>query len=145
MERYLFFMKPKLFIATKAFIIYNNKVLVIRESSQYTDGTQMGKYGEVGGRLTPGEKWDDSLHQKIKKKTNLTITISKPFYVGEWRRTVKGEDWQIVGVFFECFTQTDQVQLSNDHDEYVWINPQDYKNYPIMEATIPAFVAYLKK
>ena len=138
-------MEPKLFVAAKAFIVHNNKILIVRESIKYTDGTQIGKYGEVGGRITPGEYFNDSLLREIKEETGLTVTIGKPFYVGEWRRTVRGEQWQIIGIFVECFSDSDQVILSDDHDHHIWITPQDYKNYTIMESTIPAFEAYLKK
>ena len=138
-------MEVKLFVAAKAFVVHKDKVLILRESIKYNDGTQIGKYGEVGGRINPGEFFNDSLLREVKEETGLVVTIGKPFYVGEWRRTVRGENWQIIGVFIECFSEYDNVILSDDHDHYLWIDPKDYKNYTIMESTIPAFEAYLKK
>ena len=98
-----------------------------------------------GGRITPGEYFNEALIREIKEETGLEVTIGRPFYVGEWRRTVRSEDWQIIGVFLECFAKTDKVILSDDHNDYVWISPADYQKYNIMEATIPAFKAYLEK
>ena len=137
--------QPKLFVAAKAFVVYKNKILILRESSKYLDGSQVNKYGEVGGRITPGEYFNEALIREIKEETGLEVTIGRPFYVGEWRRTVRSEDWQIIGVFLECFAKTDKVILSDDHNDYVWISPADYQKYNIMEATIPAFKAYLEK
>ena len=135
----------KLFVAAKAFVIHNNKVLILRESNKYSDGTQFGKYGEVGGRIAPGEYFNESLIREIKEETGLNVGIGKPFYVGEWRRNVRGENWQIIGIFLECFSDSSDVKLSEDHDHYLWIDPKEYKNYSIMEATITAFEEYIKK
>lgn len=46
-------METKLFVATKAFIRYKGKILILRESNKYTDGVNSGKYDVVGGRIKP--------------------------------------------------------------------------------------------
>ena len=137
--------EPKLFVAAKAFIVHNGKVLLIRESNKYEDGTQAGKFGEVGGRLKPGERFDESLLRETKEETGLDVTIGKPFYVGDWWPKVHGEQWQIVGIFFECHATSPEVILSADHDAYEWINPKEYQKYEIMEDLHPVFVEYLKQ
>ena len=134
----------KMFVATKAFIIHEGKVLLVRESSKYSDGTNAGRYDIVGGRVEPGQRFDDSLHREVEEETGLKITIGKPFFVNEWRPEVRGEQWQIVGIFFECAADTADVTLGDDHDAYEWIDPKDYKNYNIIPNLEPAFEAYLK-
>jgi|SRR3989344_2254423 len=138
-------MEIKLFAATKAFIVYNDKVLIIRESSKYSDGTQVGKFSIPGGRINPGERFDEALLREIKEETGLDITIGKPFHVDEWRVMKNNEQWQIIATFFECFVDSDNVILSEDHDKYEWINPKEYKNYNIIQNLSLAFEAYLKK
>ena len=66
-------MEPKLFIAGKAFIKHNGKILVLRESSKYQDGTQTGKYDVAGGRLKPGENFLEALKREVKEELNLKI------------------------------------------------------------------------
>ncbi len=135
---------PKLFIATKAFIERDGKILVLRESAQYADGTNAGKFDVPGGRLNPGEKFDEALRREVKEETGLEATIHEPIYVGEWRPTVRGEAWQIVGVFFRVTCDaTSEVALSDDHMEVRWIDPKDYKTEPIIENLARAFEAYL--
>ena len=73
-------MEPKLFVATKAFIVYNNKVLILRESIKYQEGTNHGKYDVVGGRVKPGQRFDESLLREIKEETGLAVKISQPFF-----------------------------------------------------------------
>src|SRR3989338_9321118 len=118
-------MEIKLFVATKAFIIHDNKVLCLKESAKYVDGANRGKFDVVGGRLKPGERFDESLLRETKEETGLDVTIGKPFCVQEWRPVVRGEQWQIVGIFFECHATSPEVILSADHDAYEWINPKE--------------------
>lgn len=138
-------MQPKLFVATKAFIIHEGKVLLLKESGEYKDGINKGKCDVVGGRLEPGEHFRESLLREIKEETGLEVEVGKPFFVNEWRPVVRGEQWQIVGMFFECQSSTDQVTLSEDHDEFLWIDPKEYKNQPLIENLLLAFEAYLDK
>jgi 8-oxo-dGTP diphosphatase len=137
-------MIPKLFVATKAFIKHEGKILVIRESSSYTDSTQPTKFDVVGGRVEPGENHRDALVREVKEETGLTITSGEPFYTSEWHPTVRGESWQIIGIFFECSSNSSEVTLSKDHDVYKWIDPKDYKNNQIIDNLHQAFEAYLK-
>jgi 8-oxo-dGTP diphosphatase len=133
----------KLWVATKALVDHKGKVLILRESGKYADGTNAARYDVVGGRIEPGQRFDESLLREIKEETGLTAEIGRPFYVGEWRPVVRGEQWQIVGTFFKCTVKTDKVTLSEDHDEYLWIDPKDYKKYNLIPNLIPAFEAYL--
>ena len=137
-------MEIKLFTATKAFIVYNGKVLLLKESMKYTDGSNAGKFDVVGGRVKPGQRFDESLIREIQEETGLNIKIGRPFFVNEWRPIVRGEQWQIVGTFFECFSESDKVLLSEDHEEYVWIDPKEYKKYNLIDNLIPAFEEWLQ-
>jgi len=136
-------MDVKLWVATKAFVVFKGKVLILREASEYKDGTNVGKYDVVGGRIEPGQKFDESLLREVKEETGFDITIGRPFYVGEWRPVVRGEQWQIVGTFFECSATSDKVKLSEDHEDYKWISPKDFRKYSLIENLAPAFEAYL--
>ena len=132
----------KLFVATKAFIENKGKILVVRESGKYEDGTNEGKYDVVGGRVEPGQRFDESLLREIKEETGLNVQIGNPFFVNEWRPEKNGETWQIVGIFFVCHAKTDQVELSQDHDSYKWIDPKKFADEGLIENLHPAFHAY---
>ena len=134
-----------LFAATKAFIIYQGKVLLLRESSQYSDGVNAGSYDVVGGRVTPGEPFDQSLLREVREESGLSVRIGDPFFVNESWPVVRGEEWQIIRIFFECFAESDEVVLSGDHSEYLWIDPADFRNYPIIPNLVPVFERYLAR
>lgn len=135
---------PKLFVATKAFIMHDGKVLVLRESAKYQDGTNIGKYDLVGGKVNPGEHFLDALKREVREETGLTVTIGRPFFVNEWRPMVKGEELQIVGIFFECKAETTDVRLSADHDDYQWVDPRQYKEFSVIDNIHKVFAAYLE-
>lgn len=137
--------EPKLFVATKAFIVHNGKILILKESLKYRNGTNIGKFDVVGGRVKPGQRFDESLLREIKEETSLNVKIGNPFFTSEWRPVVKGERWQIVGIFFECFSDSDKVVLSKDHEDFAWIKPEDFKKHDLIKELIPAFENYLNK
>ena len=137
-------MKIKLFTATKAFIRYNDKILILRESGNYQDGTNEGYFDIPGGRVEPGQKFDESLRREIKEETGLNIAIGNPFFVNEWRPQKNGEQWQIIGIFFECDADTEKINLSKDHDKFEWINPKEYKNFNLIKNLYPAFESYIE-
>lgn len=134
----------KQFIATKALIFNNGRLLILRESSVYGDGTNQHKYDLPGGRLTPGEHFLDALSREVKEETGLEIAIGKPVTVSEWRPIVRDEECQVAGIFFECQSKTDEITLSSDHDHFEWINPTDYEKYPLIDNLKPVFEKYIK-
>lgn len=138
-------MVDKMFVATKAFIIYDDNVLLLRESSDYKDSAHTGKFDVPGGRIELGQKFDESLLREIKEETGLDVEIGKPFFVNESYPTVRGENWQIIRVFFECNSKSKDVILSEDHSEFIWIKPEEYVKYNLIENLIPVFESFLDK
>lgn len=134
----------KLFVATKAFIVHEGKVLIIRESNTYADGTKFEKFDLPGGRLKPGEQFNESLIREVREETGLEISIERPIHVDEWKPKVRGEQWQIVGIFFICRATSTAVVLSQDHDAYEWIDPRECRKYNLMDNYFRAFELYLE-
>ncbi len=129
----------KLFAAMKAFIVKDGKVLLLRESTKYADGTNLDKWIEPGGRVQPGEHFKEGLLREIKEETGLLVDIVAPFYVDEWRPSVRGEQWQIIGTFFVCYPQSGDIILGEDHEEYRWLSPEEAKALPLAPETARAF------
>jgi len=138
-------MVEKLFVAMKAFVVYDGKVLLIKESSKYSDEFNAGKFDVVGGRVNKGERFEACLIREIKEETGLDVRIGKPFFVNEWRPVVNGEEWQIIGMYFECFSDSDEVKLSEDHEEFIWIDPEKFNDYEIIDNMKKVFEGYLDR
>jgi 8-oxo-dGTP diphosphatase len=121
-------------IATKALIVNKNgKILLLREAGSYDEGTNCGKYQVPGGRVNPGEPFMEALRREVKEECGLEVAIGKPIYVGEWWPNIKGSPNQIIAIFFVCKALTEQIQLSEEHDDFKWILPADAGQYVIVE------------
>ena len=99
-----------------------------------------------GGRLNVGEAFTDGLKREVNEETGLDIKIGKPIYVGEWRPIIKDVPHQIIAIFFICKPSTSKVQLSEEHDDYQWITPNEISVFDIMspeDKVIQEYVASL--
>jgi mutator protein MutT len=139
-------MVDRTFTATKAFIENTEgEVLLLKESKEYDKGANAGKWDVAGGRVEKGERFDESLKREIEEEAGLEAEIIKPFHTDEWRPEVDGEKWQIVGTYFRCKTDGEEVELSEDHEEYVWIEPEDFPDYKLIGGLEKAFGKYLEE
>ncbi|CAN5192517.1 hypothetical protein BH09PAT3_BH09PAT3_1490 [soil metagenome] len=135
-------------IATKALIVKDGKILLLREANTYEEGTNTGRYHLPGGRVEVGEPFQDALAREVMEETGLTITIGDPLYVGEWHPVIKGEENQIIAIFFVCTTTSDAVTLSEEHDDFVWIEPKNWRTVDVMDPedlVIERYITLLSK
>lgn len=119
-------------VATKAVIVRNGKVLLLREAKTYKDGTNIGKYSFPGGRLDPGERWEEGLRREVTEEAGVTIRIGKPLFVGEWHPVIQAIPHQIVAIFIVCYTESPDIVLSNEHDDAQWVDAASWKTLPVM-------------
>lgn len=132
-------------VAAKALIVNKEgKVLIVREPAKDNQGSQHGLYGLVGGRMDPEESYETTLHREVKEETGLSVEILYPIYIGEWSPVIKGNKHHIVAVFSVCRAKTNKVRLSEEHDDYQWIEPKDARNYPFMPPDDKVVARYAK-
>lgn len=120
-------------IACKAVIAKDGTVLMLREASTYEEGTNVGRYHMPGGRINPGEPFLDGLRREIMEETGLEVEVGEPLFVGEWFPVIKGVENQIVAIFFACKPLSDDVKLSEEHDDYQWVTLEESKKLDVMD------------
>jgi 8-oxo-dGTP diphosphatase len=64
-------METKVFVALRAFIVHQGKILIIRESSLYNKSPNKGKYDVVGGKVNPGERFDLALKREVEEEVGV--------------------------------------------------------------------------
>lgn len=133
-------------VAAKAVIARGDgKVLILRESARHDTNTRVGRYQLPGGRLEIGEPLFDGLKREVLEETGLAVEIGEPLLAGEWRPVVKAVPHQIIGMFFACTTKANDARISEEHDDALWIDPKDYKQYDIVEPDWQAAEAYVSR
>lgn len=138
-------MVDRFFMAAKAFVVDGGEVLVLQESEDYEDGVHPGKFELPGGRLEPGEHPEEALRREVREEASLEVEIGEPFHVDEWRPEVDGENWQIVGVFFECRTDSRDVELGEEHQGYRWIDPGKHEEHDLIDNLHGRFDVFLER
>ncbi len=132
-------------IACKAVIENDGKILILREAATYKDGTNIGRYHMPGGRINPGEPYLEGFSREVMEETGLDVAVGLPIYVGEWFPLIRGVRNQIVAIFFSSHSKSREVKLSEEHDDYQWIDPQDYARYDMMGPEDEVIAAYLSR
>lgn len=133
----------KLFVAVKACIVNSeNKILLLREASLYQDGTNVGKYDVVGGRIDTSESLEEALRREVLEESGLIV---KEFSLVDVHDTFnqKGEEmWHIVRLFYKVRCEEKVVILSQDHDKYEWVDLHAIEDF---EGIIDNLIPVIKK
>jgi 8-oxo-dGTP diphosphatase len=104
-------------IGVKAVIVENKKVLMIRR--RLDDPHNPGLWDLPGGRIQPIEAPQQGLIRETKEETDLDITVSFPLDVHHFTR----QDGQVINlIFFLCRRMSDEIKLSHEHIEYLWVD-----------------------
>lgn len=134
-------MIDELCVAVKAIIEHDGKVLILRESEKDTNA-KSGQWGAPGGRLVPGESMNEALEREVQEETGLQIEILRPLHIDEWRPTVKNKQLQIIGLFLACTTDTSNVTINDEHDEYRWIDQEELEELDVKVQDLQAYRRY---
>jgi 8-oxo-dGTP diphosphatase len=121
----------KLYIGTKALIVRNGQVLVIREA-QYDEGTEEGKWDVPGGRIQPEKSLHEGLRREIREESGLEVVPGEVLGVFETFPVIKGEPCHIVRIYYRCTSAAGEVLIGSDHDAFEWIDPVAYTPRPFV-------------
>lgn len=136
----------KLFVGAKGLIVRpDGKVLILREGNGYDEGTELGNWDVVGGRIEVEETLLVGLRREVLEESGLDIVVGDMLGVTENFPVIKGEETHIIRVYYACTCDNDVVTLSTDHDKYAWIDPKDYDKSGLMEDVAEMFKVYLQK
>jgi len=111
-------------LAVKAIIRKDDKILIVKRSP--SDDHKPGVWETPGGRIEEKSDPKDALLREVKEETGLEVIVGQPFNIFHFTKDT-GEF--VVGMTFLCDYAGGEVRLSDEHDEYQWIWPGDFKNY----------------
>lgn len=120
-------------VAVKAVLVRDGKVLLLRKAVYEGNAGNQEKWNLPGGRIEVGEAWKDALAREIEEETGITdFRVVCPVYLGEWTPTISGTPTQIICTFLLCTTQQEKVAVNHEHDDYVWIEPDEVDQYMVL-------------
>lgn len=122
---------PKLYISAKAVIKYENSILILHPSSI---DSNIEWHIPGGRRDNLEESISETAIREVREETGIDISNidGKVFKVDEWNRTEKGEDIQILAIFFLYhFNTKPSVKLSYEHDNFAWVNLKNLDEYDV--------------
>ena len=134
--------QPTMFVGLKAVVMNDeDKVLLLKRSS---DNTKKDLWDIPGGRIDIGETLEDGLTREVKEETGLDITkIGMVLNLNTFLRDID-KNSQIVRVTFFCRIQGN-IQISNEHSEYRWINPKDIGEYEVFARSVKPAVEKVER
>lgn len=110
------------YVAVKGIIRRNDgKILVLKRSQ--LDDHKPNVWETPGGGMDAEESPQNALIREISEETGLVVAVADPFNVFTFKKDT-GEFK--IGITFICEYLSGEVQLSSEHSEYRWIEPQEF-------------------
>lgn len=115
--------QPNAAIVAKAFVFKDDRLLILRKPER---DRLDGSFPETaidfpGGKLEPGETWQEGLAREVAEEVQLAIVIGSPF--NAW--SLEGKYRQILGVDFLAEWISGEVVLSEEHETYEWLTLEE--------------------
>lgn len=106
------------------------KAVIRNSEGKYLIVREKDRWQAVGGRLEKGEKLEDGLRREVLEETGISsIEVGKVIHVDEWFAKPEGEFKHIVAIFFICDVKQSGVKLSEEHNAYEWVMPEELETY----------------
>ena len=102
-------------------VIYDNdgRMLILKRSSKCKE--EPGKWEFSGGKLHRNETFDNALHREVTEETGLKVDFTRPLGIAEFEL----DSVKVICLMMEGNRIDGQVKLSEEHDEFKWIDSDD--------------------
>lgn len=114
-------------IAVRGFVTDPEGNILMLKRSKPARG-EMGFWELPGGGLDHGEAPQEALVREILEETGICATVKEPLLVWHYLRS---PDLQIIGMTFHCQYVSGHVCLSHEHDDFLWLKPQDISSLKV--------------
>ncbi len=109
---------PRLYLCVKGIIRDpKGRVLLLKRTCETL--VDPGKWDLPGGKLDPGELFDDAFRREVREETGLDVTIVGIAGAWDWRT----QDRHVAYLFIEATSGHCGVALSSEHTDWMWIEP----------------------
>ncbi|MEC0092336.1 NUDIX hydrolase [Paenibacillus macquariensis] len=117
-------MDNKIVVVVKGVIENKGKILILKRSD--IDEIDAGVWETVGGKIDFGEELEDALTREVKEETGIVVNIEKLLYATTF---FTNPNRKVVLMTYLCRTTDDQIILSDEHSDYLWVTRSELYNY----------------
>ncbi|MFC1654079.1 nucleoside triphosphatase NudI [Patescibacteria group bacterium] len=127
-------------VTVNAFIFNREgKILICRQPEGR--GVFPGQWAVPGGGIDEGETMTEALKREIKEEVGLEIGDIKPLFFSDdvrekFKDGEKTSDVYMIYLRFTCRTESTEVRLNKEHDDYVWVTREEIRKYNLNKPTI---------
>lgn len=116
-------------ISIHSIIRKGNQFLITKRPATANFGANL--WDTPGGALEIGEQPEDGLAREIMEETGLKISVEKPLTV--YSKIIEEREKQLICLVFLCQFISGEVNLSNEHVEYRWVNREEADQLPLVD------------
>lgn len=116
-------------LTVRGLVRKEDKILVLRRHPKSKNNPH--KWELPGGKVDPGEFFDDALVRELKEETNLKVKIEGLFEAVEDRFKSRRTHQFIntIQLIMSLEIISGEVQLSDEHDDFKWVNKEELKEF----------------
>jgi 8-oxo-dGTP diphosphatase len=120
------------------FLEHDKKILILKRSRKVR--TMKTKWGGISGYVEEEEPLKRAL-KEIEEETGLNDKNVTLLRIGEPLEAVESNEQEITWIVHPYLfgSNTDQISIGWEHDEYRWISPGEIKNYETVPRLGDAF------
>jgi 8-oxo-dGTP diphosphatase len=134
----------ELSVGAKGLVIHEGRMLLLRESKVYIDGTNIGKWDVPGGRIKPGESVFEGLIRETREESGIVVRFSgRILGVFDGFPEIQGKKCHVVRIYFLCEADSSEVTVSADHDAHVWVTPEERNKYHLVDDLEEVIACYM--
>lgn len=116
-----------MFVGQKAFVEKEGKLLVLHDPEEGLDfpGGRIQKGEVVSGQY---EGLAESLKREVREEVGIEVEVLEPIAVG-YQEFPQSHELSGVGTYlvvFRCRYMSGDINLSSEHDNWRWIDQEDY-------------------
>lgn len=106
---------------------YDGKILLLKVRSRSSHDAE--KWEIPGGKVKKGEFFDQALKREFIEETGLEINIDSLYNViqNDYTACKTNEKVKSVQLIMKVSSTTDNVEISEEHDEYKWFSREELK------------------
>ncbi|KKQ61453.1 MAG: NUDIX hydrolase [Parcubacteria group bacterium GW2011_GWE2_38_18] len=118
----------------------DGKILIVKRSEN--DDHLPGVWETVGGAVEEGAIPEEALIREIMEEVGLNVEVGEPFNVFNF---IKDNGEKKIGITFLCNHLSGEVILSDEHSDFQWIDPFDFKQFDSVTSLYNEISSYANK